>query len=152
MTSQGEETDLVSCDKFVLTPASGVPPSINDYRSVCENFTEYIRTICEVISQSDETKASLETPHRQGAPSHYNDLVGNLNVLKKHWNESHLFGTPGYEILLWSNMLVMTQYTLVNDTSPENKRMIQTLNLTLSDGRGLYHNAPATGVLCIGWE
>jgi hypothetical protein len=50
MTSQGEETDLVACDKFVLPPASGAPPSINDYRSVCENITEYIRTICEVIS------------------------------------------------------------------------------------------------------
>ncbi len=64
MTSQGEKTDLVACAKFVLPPVSGAPPSINDYRSVCENFTEYLRTICEVISQSDETKSSLETPHR----------------------------------------------------------------------------------------
>ncbi len=125
---------------------SGAPPSISDYRTVCENFTDYIRTICEVQAQSYETKTSLETPYSQGALIHYNDLVGNLNTLKKHWSTSHLFGAPGCEILLCHNRYVMTQYALGNDNSPENKRMMQTLNLTLSDGRGLHHNASATGV------
>ncbi len=47
---------------------------------------------------------------------------------------------------------VMTQYTLDNDDSPEKKQTMQKVNLVLSDGRGLYHNASGTGVLCIGWE
>lgn len=150
MARQAEETDLAARAKLVLPPASGAPPSINDYRTVCENFTEYIRTICEVLAQSDAAKASLETPPRQGAPSHYNALVGNLNALKKHWSASHLFGAPGCEILLWRNMYVLTQYALGNDASPENKRMMQTLNLALPDGRGLHHNAPATGASSMG--
>jgi hypothetical protein len=144
MARQAEEADAAARVKLVLPPGSGASPTIHDYRNINDNFTEYMRAICEVLAQADAAKGKLETPPRQGVPSHYNALVGNLAALKTYWSASHLYGAPGCEIMLWRNMYVMIQYALGNDPTPENKRMMLTLNLALPDSRGIPRSvAPA---------
>ncbi len=135
MARQTEETDEEARVKLVLPPGSGASPTIHDYRNINDNFTEYMRAICECLAQADAAKGKLETPPRQGVPSHYNVLVGNLEALKTYWSVSHLYGAPGCEIMLWRNMYVMIQYALGNDPTPENKRMMLTLNLACRGAR-----------------
>jgi len=51
------------------------------------------------------------------------------------------------ETLLWRNMYVLSQYALGNDQTPDAKRMMQTLNLAMPDGRGMHHNATTASTM-----